>query len=61
MKAYEDAIEATSTEWASWYVVPSDSKSTRNLIVSSILVETLEQLKMAYPQPAEDYSGIVVT
>jgi PPK2 family polyphosphate:nucleotide phosphotransferase len=61
MKAYEDAIEATSTDWASWYVVPSDSKSTRNLIVSSILVETLEQLKMAYPQPAEDYSGIVVT
>jgi PPK2 family polyphosphate:nucleotide phosphotransferase len=60
MAAYEDAIEDTSSEWAPWYVVPSDSKSTRNLIVSSVLVETLEGLKMAYPQPAEDYSGIVV-
>ncbi|HEY7759904.1 MAG TPA: polyphosphate kinase 2 family protein [Burkholderiales bacterium] len=58
--AYENAIEATSSEWAPWYVVPSNSKSTRNLIVSSVLVETLEGLKMAYPQPAEDYSGIVV-
>jgi PPK2 family polyphosphate:nucleotide phosphotransferase len=60
LAAYEDAIEDTSSEWAPWYVIPSDSKSTRNLIVSSILVETLEGLKMAYPQPAEDYSGIVV-
>jgi len=60
MAAYEDAIEATSSESAPWYVVPSDSKSTRNLIVSSLLVETLEGLKMSYPQPAEDYSGIVV-
>jgi PPK2 family polyphosphate:nucleotide phosphotransferase len=60
LAAYEAAIEETSSEWAPWYVIPSDSKSTRNLIVSSILVETLEGLKMAYPQPAEDYSGIVV-
>jgi PPK2 family polyphosphate:nucleotide phosphotransferase len=61
MAAYEDAIEQTSSEWAPWYVVPSDSKSTRNLIVSSILVEALEGLNMTYPQPAEDYSRIVVS
>jgi len=60
MKAYEDALEATSTDCANWYVVPSDSKSTRNLIISSILIEQLEALKMKYPKPAEDYSGIVV-
>ena len=60
MKAYEDALEATSTDWANWYVVPSDSKSTRNLIVSSILIEQLESLKMKYPQPSQAYSGIVV-
>jgi PPK2 family polyphosphate:nucleotide phosphotransferase len=60
MKAYEDAIEATSTDCANWYVVPSDSKSTRNLIISSILIEQLEALKMKYPRPVEDYSGIVV-
>jgi polyphosphate kinase 2 (PPK2 family) len=60
MKAYEDALEATSTDWANWYVVPSDSKSTRNLIVSSILIEQLESLKMKYPKPSQAYSGIVV-
>jgi PPK2 family polyphosphate:nucleotide phosphotransferase len=60
MAAYEDAIEATSSEWAPWYVIPADSKSTRNLIISSLLVETLQSLGMAYPQPAEDYSKIVV-
>jgi polyphosphate kinase 2 (PPK2 family) len=60
MQAYEDALEATSTDCAPWYIVPSDSKSTRNLIVSSILIEHLEALKMQYPRPAEDYAGIVV-
>ena len=60
VNAYEDAIEATSTDCATWYVVPSDSKSTRDLIVSSILVEQLEALKMKYPKPEKDYTGIVV-
>lgn len=60
VKAYEEAIEATSTDCATWYVVPSDSKSTRNLIVSSILIEHLEALKMKYPRPVEDYASIVV-
>jgi PPK2 family polyphosphate:nucleotide phosphotransferase len=60
MDAYQDALTATSTERAPWYVVPSDSKSTRNLIVSSILVRSLEALKMTFPQPALDLSKIVV-
>ena len=51
---------ATSTDYAPWYVVPSDSKSTRNLIISQILIEELEALKMKYPRPEQDYSGIVV-
>lgn len=60
MAAYEDAIAATSTTWAPWYVVPANSKSSRNLIISSVLIETMEQLKMAYPQPAQPLEGIVV-
>lgn len=60
-RAYEDAITATSSQWAPWYVVPSDSKSTRNLLVSSILVETLENLRMEYPKPEQDYSKVVIT
>ena len=46
---------------APWYVIPSDSKSTRNLLVSSILIETLAGLHMAYPKPEQDYSKVVIT
>jgi PPK2 family polyphosphate:nucleotide phosphotransferase len=60
MQAYEDAIAATSTACAPWYVVPADSKSTRNLIVSSILIQELEALKMQYPRPPEGSIGMVV-
>ena len=59
-EAYEDAIAATSTKAAPWYVVPADSKSARNLVISSILKQTLESLDLKYPQPPEDYSKIVI-
>ena len=57
--AYEDAISRTSTEWAPWYVVPSDRKWYRNLVVASVLVDTLEDFEMEYPQGA-DLSDVVV-
>jgi PPK2 family polyphosphate:nucleotide phosphotransferase len=60
MRAYESALEATASDWAPWYVVPADSKSTRNVIVSSILVDTLESLDLRYPEPAVDLSHIVI-
>ena len=60
MQAYEAALSETSTEHAPWYIVPADSKSTRNVIVSSVLIHTLEALKISYPQPERDVSGIVV-
>ena len=60
MKAYADALAATSTEWAPWYVVPSNSKMNRNLFVSSVLLDALEGLKMRYPRPKEKLDGIVV-
>ncbi len=60
MKAYTDALAATSTEWAPWYVVPSNSKMNRNLFVSSVLLDSLEGLKMQYPRPKEKLDGIVV-
>ncbi len=59
-KAYTDALAATTTEWAPWYVVPSNSKMNRNLFVSSVLLDTLEGLKMEYPRPKEKLDGIVV-
>ena len=50
-KAYEDAIEKTSTEWAPWFIVPSNHKWYRNLVVAITINETLAGLKMKYPQP----------
>ena len=51
MRAYEACLEATSTKRSPWYVVPADDKPNARLIVSHIIVQTLQQLDMAYPQP----------
>jgi PPK2 family polyphosphate:nucleotide phosphotransferase len=51
MKAYEDCLSATSTADAPWYVVPADDKENARLIVSHIVLDTLEGLEMAYPKP----------
>jgi PPK2 family polyphosphate:nucleotide phosphotransferase len=50
MEAYEDCLTATSTNIAPWYVVPADDKENAWLIVSSIIVDTLKDLKMSYPK-----------
>ena len=60
MKAYEDILNRTSQKWAPWYVVPSDKKWFRNLVVATVLVETLEDLGIKLPQPEEDLKGIVI-
>ena len=53
MEAYESALSATSTAHAPWHVIPANSKLARNLMVSSLLVETLESLDMRYPPPVD--------
>jgi polyphosphate kinase 2 (PPK2 family) len=50
MKVYEDCLNATSTRHAPWYVVPADDKENAQLIVSQIVLDTLNRLKMAYPE-----------
>ena len=50
MKAYEDCLNATSTRHAPWFVVPADDKENARLIVSRIVLDTLNELKMAYPE-----------
>jgi PPK2 family polyphosphate:nucleotide phosphotransferase len=52
MKAYEEALERTSTKRAPWYVIPSDHKWFRNLAISEILADTLEDMDLKLP-PAE--------
>ena len=50
MKAYEECLGATSTDHSPWYIVPADDKENARLIVSQIVLDTLEDLKMAYPE-----------
>jgi len=50
MQAYEECLSATSTRDAPWYVVPADDKENARLIVSRIILDTLEALKMRYPK-----------
>ena len=49
-KAYEACLGATSTATAPWYVVPADDKDSTQLIVSHIILNTLRDLKLAYPK-----------
>jgi PPK2 family polyphosphate:nucleotide phosphotransferase len=49
-KAYEECLGATSTEDSPWYAVPADDKENARLIVSQIVVDTLEGLQMRYPE-----------
>lgn len=49
MRAYEDVMQKTSTEFAPWYVVPADRKWYRNLCVARIMLDTLKKLDMKYP------------
>jgi precorrin-2 methylase len=53
MEAYEDCLNATSTHHAPWYAVPADDKENARLIVSRIVLDTLQDLKMAYPKTTE--------
>jgi PPK2 family polyphosphate:nucleotide phosphotransferase len=50
MHAYEDAIGATSTDWAPWYVVPADHKWFTRLVVAQVIGTTLEKLGLDYPR-----------
>ncbi len=59
-RAYEDALGKTSTKFAPWYIVPSNRKWYRNLVIASVIVETLEGLEMHFPEPQDDLSQVVI-
>jgi len=58
MRAYQDALSKTSTEWAPWYIVPANKKWYRNHLIGTILAHRLKQLDLKYPEC--DVAGIVV-
>src|ERR687895_453197 len=53
-EAYEDALNATDTEWAPWHVVPADHKWFRNLTVARLVEQTLERMDPKWPPSEED-------
>jgi PPK2 family polyphosphate:nucleotide phosphotransferase len=60
MKAYEEVLTKTSTDWAPWYIVPANRKWYRNLVIANILLDTLQGLNMSYPESEDGLDGIVI-
>jgi PPK2 family polyphosphate:nucleotide phosphotransferase len=60
MEAFEDAINETSTKYAPWYVIPANKKWYRNYAIGDILVRTLKELPLQYPEPAEGLDKIKI-
>ncbi len=54
MRAHEEMIAATSTEWAPWHVVPADNKWFTRLVVAAAIVAALEELDLAYPRVSSE-------
>src|SRR5918994_4441793 len=53
-RAYEEAVAATSTPWAPWYVIPADHRWYRNYVIARILAGTLDTMDPRYPEPPAD-------
>lgn len=59
MEAYEQALTATSTKWAPWYVVPADHKWMARAFVAEVLTRAIRKLDLRMPEPtAEELAGI---
>jgi PPK2 family polyphosphate:nucleotide phosphotransferase len=59
-RAYEKLIRETDADHAPWYVIPADSKTHRNLAIASIVLETLESMKLAYPPPRPELASVKI-
>jgi PPK2 family polyphosphate:nucleotide phosphotransferase len=59
MKAYEKAINATSTKWAPWYIIPADHKWVTRALVSRIITTTIESLDLRYPKVTEAQKAVI--
>ena len=59
-RAYEQAILATDADHAPWYIIPADSKTHRNLLISTLLQQVFKDLDLAYPPPDPALAGLVI-
>ena len=53
-KAFEEALSATSTKWAPWYVIPADHKWVSRTVIADILVTSINSLKLEFPKVSEE-------
>jgi polyphosphate kinase 2 (PPK2 family) len=53
LQAFEEAVTATSTPWAPWYVVPADHKPVMQAMAAAILVDTIHSLDLGFPEVSE--------
>ena len=58
IEAFDDAISATSTRHAPWFIIPANHKWFRNLAVSQIMLDAMEGLKLAFPKPSVNLADI---
>ncbi len=59
MKAFEDAISATSTKWAPWYIIPADHKWVSRSLVARIVTKATESLDLRYPEVTSEQRAII--
>lgn len=55
MDAFEKCLSATSTEECPWYIVPADDKNNARLIISSVILKTIKDLKLSYPHATKKH------
>jgi PPK2 family polyphosphate:nucleotide phosphotransferase len=60
MESYEEALSRCSTPWAPWYVIPANLKWFRNWAVAQIIVNTLDRMKLKFPEPKIDVSRSII-
>ena len=60
MRAFEEAIGECNTEHAPWFIVPANRKWYRNYIITKTIVETMEKMDLAYPEPEAGLDAIVI-
>lgn len=54
MRAYEDALNATSRPWAPWYSIPADDKPYMRARVADIIIDALQSIGLKYPEPSDE-------
>ena len=60
MDAFEGVLTHCNTEYAPWYVVPANHKWYRDIVITRAIVETLEDMKVAFPKPEQDLSNVKI-